>query len=85
MPFNKKTISDYFVGKDFGGKRILEVKEIVQEIKNGVPNKILSIWVDDRDDKVLEKINITNDSQINNLLDQLSDPGKIPNDLPIFN
>jgi hypothetical protein len=85
LPFNKKTISDYFVGKDFGGKRILEVKEIVQEIKNGVPNKILSIWVDDRDDKVLEKINITNDSQINNLLDQLSDPGKIPNDLPIFN
>jgi hypothetical protein len=84
LPLNKKTISDYFVGKDFDGKRILEVESITQQIKNGAPNKIISIWVNDGDDRVLEKINITNDSQINNLLDQLSDPGTIPTgNLPI--
>lgn len=84
LPLNKKTISDYFVGKDFDNKRILEVKEITQRIENGVPNKIISIWVNDGEDRVLEKINITNDFQINNLLDQLSDPGAIPTgNLPI--
>ena len=84
LPLNKKTISDYFVGKDFDGKRILDIEDVVQKIEGGSPRKMVTLVVASGNKEITEVIDITDDSQINNLLDQLSDPGAIPTgNLPI--
>lgn len=84
LPLNKKTISDYFVGKDFDGKRILDIEDVTQKIEGGSPRKMVTLVVASGDKEITEVIDITDDSQINNLLDQLSDPGAIPTgNLPI--
>jgi len=85
LPINKEEIRDYFVGKEFGGKRILAVENVVQKIERGNPRKIVTLLVESSGGKsITETIDITDSNQINNLLDQLSDPGVIPTgNLPI--
>jgi len=85
LPLDQKTIRDYFVGKDFDNKRILDIEDVTQKIEGGSPRKIVTLVVASGGNEITEVIDITDDSQINNLLDQLSDLGPIPNDLPIFN
>ena len=84
LPLDKKTIRDYFVGKDFDNKRILDIEDVTQKIEGGSPRKMVTLVVASGDKEITEVIDITDDSQINNLLDQLSDPGAIPTgNLPI--
>lgn len=84
LPLNKETIRDYFVGKDFDNKRILDIEDVTQKIEGGSPRKMVTLVVASGDKEITEVIDITDDSQINNLLDQLSDPGVIPTgNLPI--
>lgn len=84
LPLNKETIRDYFVGKDFDNKRILDIEDVTQKIEGGSPRKMVTLVVASGDKEITEVIDITDDSQINNLLDQLSDPGAIPTgNLPI--
>ena len=84
LSLNKEKITDYFVGKDFDNKRILDIEDVTQKIEGGIPRKMVTLVVASGDKEITEVIDITDDSQINNLLDQLSDPGVIPTgNLPI--
>lgn len=84
LDFNKESFVEYFKEKDFDNARIIDVE--LEQIAGPTPKKIVT-FVTARGGKELEEtpIEISNDSQLNSLLSQLSDPGPIPNDLPIFN
>ena len=85
VPPGKQAIADYFIGLDFDGKRIVDV-ESVEFIEDPAgtskPRRIVTLLVAAGTGQdtapYSEKIDITDDAQVNNLIDQLSDPGKIP-------
>ena len=62
-------------------KRIVDV-ESVEFIKDPAgtskPRRVVTLLVAGTGQNIREKIDITDDAQVNNLIDQLSDPGKIP-------
>lgn len=84
LDFNKESFVEYFKEKDFDNARIVDVE--LEQIAGPTPKKMVT-FVTARGGKEVEEapIEISNDSQLNSLLSQLSDPGPIPNDLPIFN
>ena len=86
LDFNEETLKDYFKEMVYNGGRIVDVQDVVQVLGEGGPKKMVT-FVTVKGGKEVEEapIEISSDSQINNLLGQLSDPGTVPNDLPIFN
>lgn len=84
LDFNKESFVEYFKEKDFDNSRIVDVE--VEQIAGPTPKKMVT-FITARGGKEVEEtpIEVSNDSQLNNLLKQLSDTGPTPNDLPIFN
>ena len=79
-PMVRKKIEDYFTGKKYNNKRILGIEgDVVQKIVGGKPRKTINILVEaGQDAQESIEIDLTTPSQINNLLDLLSDPGVNP-------
>jgi hypothetical protein len=85
LDFNEETLTDYFKEMVYNGGRIVDVQDVVQVLGKGGPKKMVT-FVTVKGGKEVEEapIEISSDSQINNLLGQLSDPGVIPTgNLPI--
>ena len=80
LGLNEQKIQDYFTGKKYNNKRILGIEgDVVQKIVNGKPRKTINILVEaGQDAQESIEIDLTTPSQINNLLDLLSDPGVNP-------
>jgi len=80
LGLNEQKIEDYFTGKKYNNKRILGIEgNVVQKIVGGKPRKTINILVETgKDTQESIEIDLTTPSQINNLLDLLSDPGVNP-------
>ena len=80
LGLNEQKIKDYFTGKKYNKKRILGIEgNVVQKIVGGKPRKTINILVETgKDTQESIEIDLTTPSQINNLLDLLSDPGVNP-------
>lgn len=80
LGLNEQKIQDYFTGKKYNNKRILGIEgNVVQKIVGGKPRKTINILVETgKDTQESIEIDLTTPSQINNLLDLLSDPGVNP-------
>ena len=84
LDFNKESFVEYFKEKDFDNARIVDVE--LEQIAGPTPKKMVTFVTARGGKETIETpIEISNDSQLNSLLSQLSDPGPIPSDLPIFN
>ena len=80
LGLNEQKIEDYFTGKKYNNKRILGIEgDVVQKIVGGKPRKTINILVEaGQDAQESIEIDLTTPSQVNNLLDLLSDPGENP-------
>ncbi len=80
LGLNKQKIEDYFTGKKYNNKRIIGIEgDVVQKIVNGKPRKTINILIEAGQGLQEQiEIDLTTPSQVNNLLDLLSDPGVNP-------